>query len=206
MNKMTEVLDFSQLMAGGLFSETAKKLGNTVVILKKAEERRKNLNGSSKGLAYKTYPLHLFPSHHKAPYIREEGEAGTIAARIYGRDGANTQYTANFILEYDFDKNGKKLCSEESLVDRVYIALMARQKLNFKDDEKTLFEAQKVIEDIIVPSITKRYAYLDGWNEEYVRLGVLRACVDAMAEAFTKRPSLLKMYEKLILNGNGKKK
>jgi hypothetical protein len=48
------------------------------------------------------------------------------------------------------------------------------------------------LEDAIAPDIADRY----GWDQEYVRKGLLEKCALAIVGAFKKRPELFSIYEK----------
>lgn len=191
--KMKEKPNFKNLLDGDLFSENGKKEKkefNTQVVLRKQEGIRQKLKDQDKK-SYKGFPVHLFPGHLKAPYIEEEGKFSDYEINI--------AYTANYILDLKSDIKGEAECSKESLLDRMYIALMARAKNNIED--KVMQEtAIKAFEDAIAPDIAERY----NWDEEYVRKGLLPACVLAMEKAFKAKPRLLQIYEQTLAR-NGKK-
>jgi len=190
---MGEKPDFKDLLAGDLFSENGKKekkAFNTQFVLKKQEGIRQKLKKQDKK-SYKGFPVHLFPGHLKAPYIKEEGKFSDYEINI--------AYTAQYILDLKADMKGEAECPKESLLDRMYIALMARTKNNIED--KVMQEnAVRVFEDAIAPDIAERY----DWDEEYVRKGILPACVLAMEQAFKAKPRLLDIYEQTLAR-NGKK-
>lgn len=189
---MGEKPNFKDLLAGDLFSEngkTEKKTFNTQVILKKQEGIRKKLKEQDR--SYEGFPVHLFPGHLKAPYIEAEGKFSDYEINI--------AYTAQYILDLKSDMKGEAECSKESLLDRMYIALMARTKSTI-EDKLTQESAVKIYEDAIAPDIAERYCF----DEEYVRKGLLPACVLAMEKAFEAKPRLLEIYEQTLAR-NGKK-
>jgi hypothetical protein len=166
---------------------------NTQVILKKEEKRREKVQPRDM-LNYSKDITHLFPEHPKSPYLQPGAK--------YSDYPINVQYTIQFILDLKADMKGEADCSPESLVEREYIALMARAKVTIKDEPGKLDAVLKVFEDAITPDIAKRY----GWEEEYVRKGLLEKCVYAMFEGFTRKPQLLRIFEQTLAGRkNGKK-
>ena len=190
---MGEQINFEELLEGGLFNGNEngeKKIFNTQVILNKQEKFRKKVKEQTRK-DYKGFPIHLFPGHMKAPYLDKEAKFSDYELNI--------AYTAHYLFELKSDMKGEASCTEESLVDRMYIALMARAKTTIED--KTLQEnATQVFEDAIAPDIAERH----GFDEEYVRKGLLPACVLAMEKAFKAKPRLLQIYEQTLAR-NGKK-
>jgi hypothetical protein len=190
---MGEQPNFKELLEGDLFSGNGngkKKPFNTQVILKKQEDIRQKLKEQDRK-SFKRFPVHLFPGHLKAPYLDKNGR--------FSEYEINIAYTAHYIYELKTDKKGEADCSAESLLERMYIALMARAKTRVED--KTMQDnAIQVFEDAIAPDIAERY----GFDEEYVRKGLLPACVLAMEKAFQAKPRLLEIYEQTLAK-NGRK-
>lgn len=179
---------------------TVQSASRTQVALRREEVRRAKLK--AKGREYKEFPVHLFPSHPKAPYLDRSG--------IFSEYGINAAYTLQYLLDYRADVRGEpRECSSESLSERTFVALMARARINFNDQPLHRDKVVKVFEDAVVSDIVRRYDHLKGWNEYYVRAALLNRCVEAMVEGFSVRYKrvnniLLQIYEN-ILRGNGRK-
>lgn len=174
--------DWKSLLESELFSNA----GKTQYLVRQAEDiKKKHRDRSPQGLTYKEAPIHLFPEHPKSPYFQEGSP--------YADYEVNIAYTLNYILDLKADLKGEPRCKPQSLIDRNYIALMAREyylaEHNKRPVRETLLNA---LEDAVAPDIAERY----GWDEEYVRKGLLEKCALAMVGAFNKRPELFSIYEK----------
>jgi hypothetical protein len=172
-----------------LESDLFKAAGKTQYLFKRAEKiekkQRKLQRVSDKGLKYKETPIHLFPEHPKAPYLQEGAK--------YAEYEINIAYMINYLMDLKADLKGDARCSPEALIDRNYIALMARETYLANHNRRPVREQLiNALEDAIAPDIAQRY----GWDQEYVRKGLLEKCALAMVDAFEKRPQLFSIYEK----------
>ncbi len=173
--------DWKTLLDSDLFNTA----GKTQFLFKRAEKIEKKHRKNPQGLTYKEAPIHLFPEHPKAPYLQEGAK--------YADYEINIAYTLNYIRDLKADLKGERKASPESVIDRNYIALMAREyylaEHNRRPVRETLINA---LLDAATPDIADRY----GWDEEYVRKGLLEKCTLAMVQAFNKKPELFSIYEK----------
>ncbi len=173
--------DWKSLLDSDLFSAA----GKTQYLVKRAEKIEDKIRSDPKGLTYKETPIHLFPEHPKAPYLQEGAK--------YADYEINIAYTLNYIQDLKANLRGEKKAAPESIIDRNYIALMAREHYLAEHNKRPAREALlNALEDAIAPDIAQRY----GWDQEYVRKGLLEKCVLAMVQAFNKRPELFSIYEK----------
>ncbi len=171
---------------------------DTQVLLHKEAERKAQLK--ARGKRYKEFPLHLFPAHPDAPYM---GKAG-----LFSSHSSSAGYTAHYLWNYREDLRGKSVCSQESLSERTYIALMARARMIYADVPAHRDEVVKIVEDIVVPEILERYEAFAG-KEYYVRGALLYRCVTAMEEGFSAQINrvdmmLFQIFKSTVLR-NGRK-
>ena|GEM_PF-6463373 len=175
--------DFKELLNGDLFTSAM----NTRIVFKNQERKRKELTPEKRTardqLNYSQDIIHLFPEHPKAPYMQEDTK--------YSQYPVNIAYTIDFILDVKADKKGEPRCSPEALTERTYIALMARTNIDYADAPRKKEGTLNMLEDAITPDIAERY----GWEQEYVRKGILDKCVAAMIDAFTQKPELLNIFK-----------
>jgi hypothetical protein len=173
-----------------------RKKRATQIILTSEQARRDKLKAEKRDC--KEFPVHLFPGHPKAPYL---GRSGLFSASI------NIAYTAEYLRDFRASSEGKPSCSEETLSERTYIALVARAMIEHTDPVLR-DSAIKILEDIIVPDMLERYGHL-GYNEDYARGALVPACAKAMEEGFSAKINnvdmmLYRMFKRMVLNeGNG---
>jgi hypothetical protein len=176
-----EKKDWSSLLDSDLFSNA----GKTQHLVRRAESMAEKRQKKPQGLKYKEAPTHLFPEHPKSPYFQEGSP--------YADYEVNIAYTINFLLDLKAALKGEQRSNPESITDRNYIALMAREHYLAQHNKRPLREVLlNALEDAAAPDIAQRY----GWELEYVRKGLLEKCVQAMVGAFNKRPELFSIYEK----------
>jgi hypothetical protein len=174
-----------------LDSDLFNNAGKTQFLVKRAETVEKKIRQEKpKGLKYKEAPIHLFPEHPKSPYFQEGAQ--------YADYEVNVQYTLNYLMDLKASLKGENRCLPEALIDRNYIALMAREQYLAQRNKRPVREPLiNALEDAIAPDIAGRY----GWDLEYVRKGLLDKCVLSMVSAFNVKPNLFSIYEKTDKTG-----